>query len=89
MGVPFRSGCGGVKPGDLVQPVVPKNHGSPRIRIYDVPHVIIEERVFPEVVGKMEEGTTGLVLELDGGRVKVLYRGVVGWVKEELLRVVE
>lgn len=78
-----------MKPGDLVRPVVPKNHQNPRIRIYDVPHVIVEEKVYPSVVGKMEEGSTGLVLEMDEGRVKVLYGSTIGWVRENLLEVVE
>ena len=79
-----------MKPGDLVQPVVPRNHANPRVRIYDIPYNIIEEMRFPKLIGKMEEGDVALVLDVDeGGKVKILCRGVVGWLSESLLRLMD
>ena len=94
-----------MKVGDLVTPVIPPGHGSPRIRLYDIPiHVADETQPgsfrFPKVVTKMEEGECGLVTEV--GTIehlfiqtppfihaRVLIRGTLGWTKIALLKVVE
>ena len=89
--------------GDLVRPVIPPGHGSPRIRLYDIPiHVHDENQLgsfrFPRIVTKMEEGECGLVTEVretlvqgiaTGLHARVLVRGILGWTKTILLKVVD
>lgn len=91
-----------MKVGDLVTPVIPPGHGSPRIRLYDIPiHVADETQPgsfrFPRVVTKFEEGECGIVTEVGevlvqgiatGLHARVLLRGFLGWTKCTLLEVV-
>ena len=92
-----------MKVGDLVTPVIPPGHGSPRIRLYDIPVHVVDETQhirFPKVVTKMEEGECGLVTEVGSIEhsfvqtppfihARVLLRGILGWTKIALLKVVE
>lgn len=88
-----------MQPGDLVRPFIPPNHGSPRIRLYDIPwHVEDDSREtllrFPQVISKMEVGETGVITEVRTNETgdefsQVLLRGILGWARSALFVVVQ
>ncbi len=82
-----------VIPGDSVRVLSVKNHHNPLHRVYDIPDKFrwVGESVVPRsFIFKVSGGTLGIILEIQGEQLKVLFHGgSVGWIKSELVEVVD
>lgn len=82
-----------VIPGDSVRVLSVKNHHNDLHRVYDIPDKFrwVGESVVPRsFIFKVSGGTLGIILEIQGEQLKVLFHGgSVGWIKSELVEVVD
>lgn len=81
-----------MNPGDSVQVRSTPNHHNDLHRVYDIPVKFrwVGESVVPRsFIGKVPGGTLGIILEIQGEQLKVLFHGgLIGWIKSELIEVV-
>lgn len=79
--------------GDSVRVLSVKNHHNDLHRIYDIPDKFrwVGESIVPRYfIFKVPGGTLGIILEIQGEQLKVLFHGgSVGWIKSELVEVVD
>ena len=81
-----------MKIGDLVFPIIPKNHQNPWIRIYAIPYAIISVPhstwKFPSVVDKISSNDSSIIIEMDqNGKTKILTpKSILGWCDSRLLQ---
>lgn len=82
-----------VIPGDSVRVLSVKNHHNDLHRVYDMPDKFrwVGESVVPRsFIFKVPGGSLGIILEIQGEQLKVLFHGgSVGWIKSELVEVVD
>jgi len=82
-----------VIPGDSVRVLSVKNHHNDLHRVYDIPVKFrwVGESVVPRsFIFKVPGGSLGIILEIQGEQLKVLFHGgSVGWIKSELVEVVD
>ena len=82
-----------VNPGDSVRVLSVKNHHNDLHRVYDIPDKFrwVGESIVPRsFIGKVPGGSLGIILEIQGEQLKVLFHGgSVGWIKSELVEVVD
>lgn len=81
-----------MNPGDSVRVLSIKNHHNDLHRVYDIPDKFrwIGESVVPRsFIGKVPGGSLGIILEIQGEQLKVLFHGgLIGWIKSELVEIV-
>ena len=81
-----------MKIGDLIFPIIPKNHQNPWIRIYDIPYAICvgpySTWKFPAVVDKISSNDSSIIIEIDqNGKTKILTpKSILGWCDSRLLQ---
>ena len=82
-----------MNPGDSVRVRSTPNHPTDLHRVYDIPEKFrwIGESVVPRsFIGKVPGGSLGIILEIQGEQLKVLFHGgSMGWIKSELVEVVD
>jgi hypothetical protein len=82
-----------VIPGSTVRVLSVKNHHNPLHRVYDIPEKFrwIGESLIPRsFIFKVPGGTLGIILEIQGEQLKVLFHGgSMGWIKGDLVEVVD
>ena len=82
-----------VIPGDSIIVKSTPNHPTDLHRVYDIPVKFrwVGESIVPRsFIGKVPGGSLGIILEIQGEQLKVLFHGgSVGWIKSELVEVVD
>ena len=82
-----------MNPGDSIQVRSTPNHPTDLHRVYDIPEKFrwIGESVVPRsFIFKVPGGSLGIILEIQGEQLKVLFHGgSMGWIKSELVEVVD
>ena len=80
-------------PGDTVQVISIRNHHNDLHRVYDIPEKFrwIGESIIPRKFSfKVPGGTLGIILEIQGEQLKVMFQGgSMGWINEDLIEVVD
>lgn len=79
-------------PGDSIIVKSTPNHHNDLHRVYDMPEKYrwIGESIVPrKFTFKVPGGSLGIILEVQGEQLKVLFHGgLIGWIKNELIEVV-
>lgn len=79
-------------PGDSIIVKSTPNHHNDLHRVYDMPEKYrwIGESIVPrKFTFKVPGGSLGIILEIQGEQLKVLFHGgLIGWIKSELIEVV-
>ena len=79
--------------GDSIRVISVKNHHNDLHRVYDIPDKFrwVGESIVPRsFIGKVPGGSLGIILEIQGEQLKVLFHGgSIGWIKSELVEVVD
>ena len=79
-------------PGDSIIVKSTPNHHNDLHRVYDMPEKYrwIGESIVPrKFTFKIPGGSLGIILEVQGEQLKVLFHGgLIGWIKSELVEVV-
>jgi hypothetical protein len=80
-------------PGDSIIVKSTPNHHNDLHRVYDMPEKYrwIGESIVPrKFTFKIPGGSLGIILEVQGEQLKVLFHGgSMGWIKSELVEVVD
>lgn len=80
-------------PGDTIQVISLRNHHNPLHWVYDIPETYrwVGESIIPRKFSfKVPGGSLGIILEIQGEQLKVLFHGgSMGWIKSELVEVVD
>ena len=81
-----------MNPGDSIIVKSTPNHHNDLHRVYDMPEKYrwIGESIVPrKFTFKVPGGSLGIILEVQGEQLKVLFHGgLIGWIKSELIEVV-
>jgi len=82
-----------VIPGDSIRVLSAKNHHNPLHRVYDMPEKYrwIGESIVPrKFIFKVSGGTLGIITEVQGEQLKVLFHGgLIGWIKNDLVEIID
>jgi hypothetical protein len=82
-----------LEPGSTIRVLSVKNHHNDLHRVYDIPDKFrwVGESIVPRCfIFKVPGGSLGIILEIQGEQLKVLFHGgSVGWIKSELVEVVD
>ena len=80
-------------PGDTIQVKVTKNHHNPLHRVYDIPEKYrwVGESIIPrKFIFKVPGGTLGIILEIQGEQLKVMFQGgSTGWISDQLVEIID
>lgn len=81
-----------MKVGDSIRVLSVKNHHNPLHRVYDMPEKYrwIGESIVPrKFIAKVPGGTLGIITEIQGEQLKVLFHGgLIGWIKNDLVELI-
>ena len=79
-------------PGDSIIVKSTPNHHNDLHRVYDMPEKYrwIGESIVPrKFTFKVPGGSLGIILEIQGEQLKVLFHGgLIGWIKSELVELI-
>ena len=79
-------------PGDSIRVLSAKNHHNDLHRVYDIPGKLrwVGESVVPRsFIFKVPGGTLGIITEVQGEQLKVLFHGgLIGWIKNDLVELI-
>ena len=82
-----------MNPSDSIRVISVKNHRNDLHRVYDIPekyHWVGESIIPRKFIFKVPGGSLGIILEIQGEQLKVLFHGgLIGWIKSELVEVVD
>jgi len=81
-----------LNPGDSIRVISIPNHPTDLHRVYDIPDVYrwVGESVVPrKFIFKVPGGTLGIITEVQGEQLKVLFHGgLIGWIKNDLVELI-
>ena len=80
-------------PGDTIQVISLRNHHNPLHRVYDIPEKFrwVGESIIPRKFSfKVPGGTLGIILEIQGEQLKVMFQGgSTGWISDQLVEIID